>query len=129
MSTITLKTPPIRPEAEYALTAAPDHIQARTLPLATRLAQHPALRKALILVVLALLWEVAARWQDNDLLLPTFTQTAKTLVLDVASGELLAKAAISLGILVQGYLLGVLGALLDALFVALANRLVHWEQL
>jgi len=26
-------------------------------------------------------------------------------------------------------LLGVLGALLDALFVALANRLVHWEQL
>ena len=61
-------------------------------------------------MVLALLWEVAARWQDNDLLLPTFTQTAKTLVLDVASGELLAKAAISLGILVQGYLLGVLGA-------------------
>ncbi len=104
--------PPIRPEAEYALPAAPADIQARALPLATRLLQHPLLRKAIILAVLALVWEVAARWQDNDLLLPTFTQTAATLVRDLANGELLAKAAVSLGILVQGYVLGVAGALL-----------------
>ena len=48
--------PPIRPEAEYTLPAAPADIQARALPLATRLLQHPLLRKAIILAVLALLW-------------------------------------------------------------------------
>ncbi len=105
-------TPPLRPEAEYDLPAAPADIQARALPWSTRLLQHAALRKALILAVLALVWEVAARWQANDLLLPTFSQTAQTLVADLASGELLGKAAISLRILVQGYVLGVLGALL-----------------
>ena len=105
-------TPPLRPEAEYNLPAAPADLQARALPWSTRLLQHAALRKALILAVLALVWEGAARWQANDLLLPTFSQTAQTLVADLASGELLGKAAISLRILVQGYVLGVLGALL-----------------
>ena len=104
--------PPIRPEAEYELPAAPAQIQARQLPLAPRLLQHPALRKAIILAVLALLWEVVARVQNNDLLLPTFSQTAATLVRDLANGELLGKAAVSLGILLQGYVLGVVGALL-----------------
>ena len=105
-------TPPLRPDAEYDLPAAPADLQARALPWSTRLLQHAALRKALILAVLALVWEGAARWQANDLLLPTFSQTAQTLVADLASGELLGKAAISLRILVQGYVLGVLGALL-----------------
>ncbi|WP_021028513.1 ABC transporter permease [Comamonas sp. B-9] len=104
--------PPLRPEAEYPLPDAPAHLAVRRLPLAKRLLQHPALRKALILVVLALLWELAARWQNNDLLLPTFSQTAATLLRELGNGALLGKAAISLGILLQGYLLGVAGALL-----------------
>lgn len=104
--------PPVRPEAEHDLLAAPATIQACAVPLARRLLQHPALRKAIILAVLATLWQLAAVWQDNDLLLPTFTQTTKTLVQDLASGELLAKVGISLNILVQGYVLGVVGALL-----------------
>ena len=103
---------PVRPEAEYALPDVPQQLTARRLPLAKRLLQHPALRKAIILVVLAIIWELAARWQDNDLLLPTFSQTAATLLRDLANGELLGKAAVSLGILLQGYLLGVAGALL-----------------
>src|SRR5690606_5541651 len=45
--------------------------------------------------------------QDNDLLLPTFAATARALAEGLASGELLAKTAISLGVLVQGYALGV----------------------
>jgi ABC-type nitrate/sulfonate/bicarbonate transport system permease component len=31
-------------------------------------------------VLLAVLWELLARWQDNDLLLPTFGATARALV-------------------------------------------------
>ncbi|MDR0260249.1 MAG: ABC transporter permease subunit, partial [Comamonas sp.] len=103
---------PVRPEAEYALPDVPQQLTVRRLPLAKRLLQHPALRRAIILVVLAIVWELAARWQDNDLLLPTFSQTAATLLRDLANGELLGKAAVSLGILIQGYLLGVAGALL-----------------
>ena len=36
------------------------------MPVATRLWAQGWLRKGLILCVLALLWELAARWQDND---------------------------------------------------------------
>jgi len=111
MSTIALKTPPVRPEAEYAIAPAPAQLQARPVPLARRLAQHSGLRRALILLLLAALWELAARWQDNDLLLPTFGQAARALVQDLASGELLAKTAISLGVLLKGYALGVVLAL------------------
>ena len=42
-----------------------------------------------ILAVLAALWELTARWQDNDLLLPTFTATARAFVDGIATGELL----------------------------------------
>lgn len=68
-------------------------------------------RRVAILAVLAALWQLLATWQDNDLLLPTFTQTLQALWEGVASGELLDKAAISLQVLVQGYVLGIVGAL------------------
>jgi NitT/TauT family transport system permease protein len=101
-------TPLVRPEYEHQLQPFTDGPVERSLPLATRVASQAWLRKALILVVLAALWEAAARWQDNDLLLPTFLATARALVAGLASGELIDKVAISLGILLQGYLAGVL---------------------
>ncbi len=101
-------TPPVRPEYERTLAPFTELPVERVLPLGTRVWSQGWLRKGLILVVLAALWEVAARWQDNDLLLPTFTATARALVEGVASGELIDKVAISLGILLQGYLAGVL---------------------
>ncbi|MEF7617060.1 ABC transporter permease [Aquincola sp. MAHUQ-54] len=105
--------PPVRPEYERPLDTLPDARSApaeRALPWAQRLWQQTALRKGVILVVLALLWEAAARWQNNDLLLPTFTQTAQAFANDLASGELLTKARISIGVLLQGYLLGIAAA-------------------
>ena len=48
----------------------------RELPLRQRLWQQGWLRKSLILIVLAILWEAVARYQNNDLLLPSFLQTA-----------------------------------------------------
>ena len=104
--------PPVRPEYERPLEPLTGVAPQRPLPWAARLWQQGWLRKTAILLVLALVWELLARWQDNDLLLPTFSQTAVTLVRDLANGELLAKAAVSIGILVQGYVLGVAGALL-----------------
>lgn len=101
-------TPLVRPEYEHRLepfTAVPLE---RALPWHERLWQQGWIRKGLILALLALLWEVAARWQDNELLLPTFTATMRALADGLASGELLEKVRISLTVLLQGYALGVL---------------------
>ncbi|MDM0088353.1 MULTISPECIES: ABC transporter permease [unclassified Variovorax] len=105
MSTLT---PPIRPEYERPLQPFTELPVERALPLSTRIWSQAWLRKALILLAIALLWELAARWQDNDLLLPTFSATARALVEGLASGELVEKVRISLAVLLQGYVAGVL---------------------
>lgn len=104
--------PPIRPEYDRVLAPFVEVPVERVLPLATRLWQHGWLRKGLILVVLALLWEVLARWKDNDLLLPGFLATLSALVDGLASGELLERVRISLVVLAQGYLAGIVLAFL-----------------
>jgi NitT/TauT family transport system permease protein len=98
------------PAASEAASASP-HAVERPLAWPSRLWSMSAVRRALILVCLALLWETLARWQDNDLLLPTFLQTARAFVAGVADGELLQRAGASLRVLLQGYALGVAGAL------------------
>jgi NitT/TauT family transport system permease protein len=116
MSTLN---PSIRPEYERALPPLPERSVERPLPWSARLWQQDWLRRGVILAVLALAWELAARWQDNDLLLPTFLQTARAFVEGIASGELVDKSRISLLLLLQGYLAGVLAAfLLTALAVS-----------
>ncbi|HEY1151559.1 MAG TPA: ABC transporter permease, partial [Pseudoduganella sp.] len=77
-----------------------------------RQAGQPTARKVLLLAVLALVWELAARWTNNDLLLPTFLQTAHALVDGIATGELLQRVAASLNVLAQGYAAGIAAALL-----------------
>lgn len=77
------------------------------------------LRKGVIIVLLALAWEIGARALHNDLLLPTFSQTIVALVRGVVSGELLLKIWVSLKVLLIGYSLGVaLAAVLTAFGVA-----------
>ncbi len=104
--------PPERPDAEYALPALGDTPAERPLPLARRLWAQAAVRKGVILLALALLWEALARWQNNDLLLPTFGQTARAFVDGIAGGELLLRAQASLRVLLQGYAGGIVSALL-----------------
>ncbi|MFT4191693.1 MAG: ABC transporter permease [Comamonas sp.] len=104
--------PPIRAEYERTLEPFVEIPVERELPLATRLWQHGWLRKSLIIAALAVLWELLARWQDNDLLLPTASATALALAEGLASGELFEKVRISLAVLVQGYLAGIFLAFL-----------------
>ncbi|HEY9319196.1 MULTISPECIES: ABC transporter permease [Achromobacter] len=107
MSSAYPATPPIRPEVEYVLPPLPAQAAETPLPRHERLWQHASLRKLVILVLLAGLWELAARYTDNDLLLPGAWQTAQAFAQGIATGELLARAAQSLRVLVQGYLAGV----------------------
>jgi NitT/TauT family transport system permease protein len=101
--------PPIRPEYERPARAL--HRSAaleRTLPLPARIWATGGLRKGLILLVLAVLWELAARWQNNDLLLPTFTADRAALVDGLASGELMRRCASRWPCCCRGMLAGVL---------------------
>jgi len=83
-----------------------------------RLFGRAAVRKGMLLVVIAALWELYARWLGNSLLFPTFTDTVTALVAGVVSGELLRAAWFSIELLLQGY---VAGLLLAALFTAFAS--------
>ncbi|MFP1825257.1 ABC transporter permease [Lonsdalea quercina] len=111
--------PPVRPEYQRELAPLTDINVAQPLPLRNRLWNQGAVRKSLLLILLALLWEGAARWQNNDLLLPTFTQAAAAFIEDIRNGELPAKIAISMSTLVKGYVIGTALALaLSALAVS-----------
>jgi NitT/TauT family transport system permease protein len=78
-----------------------------------------AVRKAAILIALAIVWELGARWVDNDLLFPTFAATNAAFVKGVASGEILARIGTSLNVLLMGYAIGIAAAaVLTALGVA-----------
>jgi NitT/TauT family transport system permease protein len=100
--------PPVRPEYELALEPLTDATSGEVLPLYRRLWQHIWVRKSLILFCLALLWEVAARLQGNELLLPPFSAAVKALVEDISSGVIPSRAMYSLDVLIKGYAIGVL---------------------
>jgi len=69
-----------------------------------------AVRKLAILLLLALAWELYARWLNNPLLFPTFGVTVQAFVDAIISGELLRKAWTSIRILLIGYSVGILCA-------------------
>jgi NitT/TauT family transport system permease protein len=107
MTTRTPLVPPVRAEYERPLAPVGDVAVEVARPLAQRLASQSWLRKALIALVLIVAWQALARAIDNDLLLPTFGATFTAFVQGIASGELLQRTAVSMSVLLRGYLLGV----------------------
>lgn len=80
------------------------------------------LRKLLILVVLAVIWEIYGRSLNNDLLFPTFSATMGAFFRAIMDGSLPAAAWGSGKVLLMGYGLGILlAATLTAL--AMASRI------
>lgn len=67
-----------------------------------------ALRKGLILAVLAVIWEVYGRWLDNPLLFPPFSATVQALFENLANGVIPARTVTSLQTLLIGYGIGIL---------------------
>lgn len=104
-------TPPLRPEFVRETTdAGTIGDVARPLSAWERIANVTAVRRLLILVVLAALWQVYATRIDNPLLLPSFAETAAALWQAAAHGELLMRCAVSLKVLLLGYAAGVAAA-------------------
>lgn len=74
------------------------------------------LRKLLLLLSLALIWEIYGRWLSNPLLFPTFYETLSAFFSGIASGILLNRAATSLQTLIIGYAIGIVLAMLLTTF-------------
>jgi NitT/TauT family transport system permease protein len=101
---------------------------AQPIPLARRLYENGTLRKIVLLVALALVWEGYARIRNSPLLFPTLTATVEALMdgfrfttsPDGARqlGELPQAIVYTLTLLFEGYLLGLL---LAALLTACAS--------
>lgn len=79
----------------------------RPLPLWRRAYNLVALRRAVILLLLAAVWQGYAVWADNPLMFPSFTETAEAFWAGIVSGGLLGKAWTSLKVLLMGYGIGV----------------------
>lgn len=83
-----------------------------------RIADNDAVRKGMVLIALALIWELYSRWNNNPLLVPTFLATAEAFFSGILSGRLLQAAWASIALLLQGYLAGLAIA---AVFTAVAS--------
>ena len=96
-----------RPEFEVELidaTAIGD--VERPLTITERLMNNEAVQRLTILVVLIVIWELYARWLNNGLLFPSFSETIKTFSKDIANGVLIDRTFTSLRTLAIGYALG-----------------------
>ena len=108
---------PLRPEIVRDQTAQFAVVQ-KPLSTIERIYNQVWLRKLLILMVLALIWEAYGRALNNDLLFPTFSATARAFFDAILSGVLPARAWSSIKVLLMGYACGVvLAALLTALAI------------
>ena len=91
----------------------------RPLSFAERLVNNEAFQHVVIVSVLIAVWELYARWLNNSLLFPSFTETIATFARDLRSGELVDRTVTSLRTLAIGYALGlVLAGLLTTFAVA-----------
>ncbi len=109
---------PQRPEMFYTVQAGALDVMEQPRSAWARLSDSSAARKTALLAVLAVAWEVYARWLANPLLFPTFTDTVRALFSSVASGELPRAAAYTITLLLKGYAAGLL---LAGLLTALAS--------
>jgi NitT/TauT family transport system permease protein len=104
-----------QPSPEWAVVERP-------LSLLQRLFAQTLLRRLLILIALAAIWQGYASWADNPLMFPTFSETAEAFWTDMISGVLLTKTGNSLRVLCMGYAIAVaIAALLAGL--AMSTRL------
>jgi NitT/TauT family transport system permease protein len=107
-----------RPELFYNVSNSATDVVQKPLTTWERLYEMGALRKAVLLAILGLTWELYARQLGNSLLLPTLAETATALLSSIESGELPKAAVFTIALLLKGY---VAGLLLAGLLTAFAS--------
>lgn len=91
---------------------------ARPLSTAEKIWNQAIVRKIVILLLLAVAWQLYAQRLNNTLMFPTFCNTALALWDAVAQGELGSRVVVSIRVLLGGYAIGIL---LATVLAALAN--------
>jgi NitT/TauT family transport system permease protein len=110
--------PPLRPEYLCDTIASGDiGVVQKPLTVWQRLISQAWLRKAFILLVIGIAWQAYAYQLNNPLLVPTFTATLEAFQAGIVSGDIPEKVANSIVLLLKGYAIGLVLALL---FTALA---------
>lgn len=107
-----------RPERYFTPSTTGFGVVEKPLSFWVRLADNGVFRKTVLLVILAMAWEMYARWLNNGLLFPTFAATVSALWQDTVSGRIPSAAFTSIKVLLQGYILGLMFA---GLLTALAS--------
>ncbi|HEX8031094.1 MAG TPA: ABC transporter permease subunit [Vicinamibacterales bacterium] len=99
-----MRVPPIRTEFENnTLDAAQTGEVARPLSVWERVTNIDWVRRIMILVVLAVIWEAYARYINNGLMFPTFLETVQALWDATVNGPLLDRVFTSIKVLLMGY--------------------------
>jgi NitT/TauT family transport system permease protein len=115
--------PPTRPEYVRDTVAGGDiGVVQKPLTLWQKLANQGWLRKAFILSVIAIVWELYARRLNNPLLVPTFMATLEAWYAAIVSGDIPVKMKNSVVLLLKGYLLGLALAMVFTM-LAMMSRL------
>ena len=108
----------VRPEIFRDLSENAFEVVERETGLWETLYGNTTLRKTVLLVILAGIWELYARWLGKPLSLPTLSATVAALTASVRSGALPAASVSTIVLLLKGY---VLGLLLAVVLTAFAN--------
>src|SRR5688572_24647797 len=96
-----------RPEYELQTPSSREFgVVEKPLTIFETLYNHVFLRKVVLLVAMAVIWEVYARHLNNPLLVPTFTDMIKALWDAMVYGDLFSKSLNSVRLLLQGYGIG-----------------------
>src|SRR3954452_5262713 len=112
----------LRPEIVNADTPLGDIKVEASLSLIERIYHIGAVRKAIILVALAALWQAYGLWLGNPLLFPTFSDTLSAFFENIGNGVIPARTMVSLETLLIGYGLGIaLAAVLTT--IAIGSRI------
>ena len=105
----------------YSKTFGPEQfgIIEKPLTLVEKIYNQAWLRKVGIIVMLALAWEFYARWLDNSLLVPTFSDTMRAFAAGFSEGTIPSRALSSLEVLLIGFATGtVLAGLLTVFAIS-----------
>jgi NitT/TauT family transport system permease protein len=109
VSTPTPAIPPTiaRPEIIRTAPATELPFVEKTLTPAERIYRLGFVRKAVILVILAAIWEGYGRWLGNPLLFPPFSATLGAFCENLLNGIIPARVYVSIGTLLIGYGIGI----------------------
>jgi NitT/TauT family transport system permease protein len=118
LTTRPTATPPTRPEYLRDVVAGKNiGVVQKPLTVWERLVNQSWIRKAIILIAIAVAWELYARQLNNPLLVPTFSSTLEAFWAAMLGGDLPEKVVNSVVLLLKGYSIGLALAMV---FTALA---------